>query len=293
MVARNVLQITARPTFNILTAHRNLKQLGLGAALLALAGQALATPISVPADPPPIDDPVSTMPVDVLFDGSGDPVVGPDFITDTSSGVPLTLRGYQVEIDAQGNETVFGPAPTQRAGGRNGFNYVPGVGMGFVSTPAPGYDITQSDLPGGGLIIPGFDSFTGLNARAIEWMEIIFPSEVTLNYIDVDDSSNFDRSIWAAGLNGTPDYSMGLTSALQGSLVQNSRDDATDGFFRHVFDESFVGSTLLIGAAPDFDLGNIVARDRSSSFFITGLGFQINADTPPPPQVAVAEPPHR
>ena len=232
------------------------------------------------------------MPVDLLFDGSGDPVVGPDFITDTSSGVPLTLRGYQVELDEQGNETVFGPAPTLRARGRNGFNYVPGFGIGFVSVPAPGYDITESDLPGGGLIIPGFDSFTGSNARAIEWMEIIFPSVVTLNYIDVDDSSNFDRSIWAAGFDGTPDYSRGLTNALQGALVQNSRDDATDGLFRHIFDETFVGSTLLIGAAPDFDLGNIVGRDRSSSFYITGLGFQINGDAPPPPPpVAVAEPP--
>lgn len=224
---------------------------------------------------------VRAVPVDVVFDGT-DPTatVESNSLSQTAGGVTMTLSAYQLEFDGARNETVFGPSPTRDDAGRPGFNWVNGFGMGFVATPSAGFDITQSDRPGGGLIIPGFDSFTTNLAESIEWLQIVFSAAVDINYVDVDDSSNFDRSIWVAALSGAFDYSAGLSEAIAGSTVLNSRDDATDGAFRHSFAPITNVTSLLIGAAPDFNLGQIEARTRSSSFFITGLGIDNRIDLP-------------
>ncbi len=220
-------------------------------------------------------------PIELVFSES-DPstVIGSNSLSQTSNGVTVTMRGYQVEIDSSGNETVFGPAPTSLANGQKVFNYNPRnlrePGVGFVALPDTNFNITETDLPGGGLIIPGFDTVSFSSVKTIEWMEIQFSSGVDISFIDVDDASNFNRSIWATGVAGNFDYSSGLSGAISGLNVINSQDDASDGAFRHAFSPMMDVTSLLIGSAPDFDLGAIEAQTFRSQFFITGLGFEIH-----------------
>ncbi|MCH9671419.1 MAG: hypothetical protein K0U93_08225 [Gammaproteobacteria bacterium] len=226
--------------------------------------------------------------VSVVFSG-GDPSasIGTNSLSQSAGGVTMTMRGYQVEIDSGGNETVFGPAPTSNGAGREVLNFDPRnlgePGIGFVALPAPGFAITESDLPGGGLIIPGFDTVSFNAAAAIEWLEVQFSTAVDVSFIDVDDASNFDRRIWAAGAPGPVDYSAGLSSAIAGLAVINSSDDATDGPFRHAFAPLTGITSLLIGSAPTVALGSIEAQPRGSQFFITGLGFEVSSTVVPIP----------
>ncbi len=218
-------------------------------------------------------------PIEVVFSES-DPttIIGSNSLTQMSNGVTLTMRGYQVEIAPSGDETVFGPAPTSN--GREIFNYDPRnlgePGIGFVALPSPGFAITASDLPGGGLIIPGFDTVSFGNLSTIEWMEITFSQAVDVSFIDVDDTSNFNRNIWAVGKNGAFDYSSGLTDAITGEQTVNSQDDASDGPFRHNFSPFLDITSLLIGSPPGFDLAGIAGQPVGAQFFITGLGFEIS-----------------
>jgi len=64
----------------------------------------------------------SSAPIEVAFNKL-DPstIIGASSLSQTSSGVTLTMRGYQVEIDEMGNEIVFGPAPTSLPNGRRVF----------------------------------------------------------------------------------------------------------------------------------------------------------------------------
>jgi len=189
------------------------------------------------------------------------------------------MRGYQVEIDSSGNETVFGPAPTSLANGDKVFNYNPRnlsePGVGFIARVAPDFNLNVIDRAGGG-ISPGFDTLASSNFETIEWMEVQFSTGVDISFIDVDDVSNLNRSIWATGIAGNFDYSSGLSGAISGLNVINSQDDATDGAFRHAFSPMMDVTSLLIGSAPNFDLGAIEAQTFRSQFFITGLGFEIN-----------------
>lgn len=250
------------------------------------------TCISILAGITPI---VSAAPIEVAFNKL-DPstIIGANTLSQISNGVTLTMRGYQVEIDEMGNETVFGPAPTSLPNGQRVFNYDPRnigePGIGFVALADTNFNITETDLPGGGLIIPGFDTASYSNVLTIEWMEVRFSSPVDISFVDVDDASNYDRSIWVAGISEDIDYSLGLSGAINGVSVINSPDtSASDGAFRHEFSPITGITTLLIGSAPAFNLGAIEGINRNSQFFITGLGFEIN-DTQGGPVTSVPEP---
>jgi hypothetical protein len=188
--------------------------------------------------------------------------VGPRFISIETSGVTATVAAYHVEFDG-GTSTIFGPFTTGDIQGRQVF----GTNTSGIGNPGLGLT-TVEDSP----YVPP-DVFP-----SVQFALFRFDSPVDVVQVIVDDVSNYDRDIWAAGGNSAPDLSLDLVSAFGDFTVVNSSDDASDGPFIHTFSTLQNITFLAVGTAlPSTvgDLGPFAQGQPSggSQFYINALNF--------------------
>lgn len=219
---------------------------------------------------------------------------GPDSISVTADGVTVTARAFHVEF-LNGGSTVYGAFST----GFVGRNQVFGpCARGFCDTGLglyTGQNLGQTDPDlGGGNISPGFDNFTipisstQTPLFSIQFALFSFSTSVDVSQVIVDDVSNFDRSIWAAGGNQLPALEMGLVDGFSGFTVVNSPDNLpSDGVFTHNFSSMTGIRYLAVGTPIREEVGSQgpFAASRQSQFYIDGLGFSLapNGSGSPPP----------
>jgi hypothetical protein len=210
--------------------------------------------------------------------------VGPRFISIETSGVTATVAAYHVEFDG-GTSTIFGPFTTGDIQGRQVF----GTNTSGIGNPGLGLttveDLGQTDPDVFSAVIqPGFDNFGDSPYvppdvfPSVQFALFRFDSPVDVVQVIVDDVSNYDRDIWAAGGNSAPDLSLDLVSAFGDFTVVNSSDDASDGPFIHTFSTLQNITFLAVGTAlPSTvgDLGPFAQGQPSggSQFYINALNF--------------------
>jgi hypothetical protein len=218
---------------------------------------------------------------------------GPNSITAVADGVTVTATAYHVEFFAGGSR-IFGPFST----GFVGRNQVFGpCARGFCDTGLGLYtrqDLGQTDPDvGSANASPGFDNFTFPISStvtplfSIQFALFSFSEPVDVSQVIVDDVSNFDRSIWAAGGTRAPALDLGLVDAFADFIVVNSPDDlSSDGVFVHDFGALTNIRYLAVGAPIREEVGDQgpFQAFRRSQFYINGLGFAptVNGGDGPP-----------
>lgn len=195
-------------------------------------------------------------------------VTTPDAITQSVAGVAVAARGYVAEFDDSNPalSTIIGPFSTAFAGNHQIFgprtankNDNKSYGLGLFVSPSPGIAPTGVDY-GGSAYAAVFDSggccfgaYLGDNPDVpgsprhakTDFTVMSFSQPVDVERFNTDTANAW----WAAGWQGAPDLSGGLSQALSTASVVQGRGSQTDPF-THVL-SGFTGvTTLAIGYAP-------------------------------------------
>lgn len=124
---------------------------------------------------------------------------------------------------------------------------------------------------------PGFNSDNYLSGdtsvEAMNFAVFEFDTPVQLNFLTVDDVSNYDRSAWMAVGSSAPDLSGNIETALSGFTIINAPDTLpSDGLFTTTFPTQSGVSYLLIGAPPATAVTGITVNN-GAQFYIHSFGL--------------------
>ena len=220
-----------------------------------------------------------------------------DSVSQTVDGITVTAQAFTAEITGPSSATIYGPFPTTAGYGNlqvfgTNTSGLHNPGLGLLSQPIDGIDVTGTDF-GGGNYRPGIDnnqfvlsSTSGPALPSFEYVVFSFSSPITLNQVEVDGITNYDRSIWAASGTTLPGTSGDFLSAFAGLAIANSFDNAANGPFTHDITGATDITYLAIGALPSAPFGPLAGR-VNDNFYITGLDFVPGGA---PPATSVPEP---
>lgn len=218
--------------------------------------------------------------------------VNANSVSFTTGGITATVSGFHVEFDS-GTSTIYGPFSTDTAFTGSGDN-VPYFGRPTNTTTGNAsfglnlvalQDLGQTDRDAFNPVQPGFDNAANpLNALpSIQFALFSFDTPVDITEIIVDDVSNFDRNIWAAGGATAPNLSGDLSSAFSGYTLVNSSDDSSLGPFTHTLASPMQNiSYLAVGTPTTSSVGSFAGITSAD-----GVQFYINSLTATPSAVPV------
>ena len=204
-----------------------------------------------------------------------------DSLQQTTAGVSVTVRGYVAEFGA-GSSFVFGPFRTGLGAGNYQVfgNQTAGLsaqtGLGLHAQPIDGFAVTGLPI-GFGNYAPGIDNFdyfgdnpniAGGPRQRLEFLVFSFSAPVNIDAIQLGNTSNFSNALWAAGGQGAPDFSNGLTSALAGFTLVNVSEAI---LFTKTVNLANL-TTLIVGAPTPSQAGAFAGiATGSSAFYVAGF----------------------
>jgi hypothetical protein len=102
-----------------------------------------------------------------------------------------------------------------------------------------------------------------------------FSERVTVRRVIVNNTSNYDQEIWAAGCRSAPDFSNGLANALTRCIVRHPPHEPGGGRANYGVGLHSI-RFLLVGARPlgAVDVGKIAATPYYSQFYIEAIRFE-------------------